>query len=311
VNFSEQPASKQWAALNYRRKKLAEVWFKPEGEPLGLTFRVPRGSFETPGVGHRLRLEDLLKAVGITADQVEAWRFGGVAHSSRDTSALALEQPLPAPPSGTAHLEIHISLRRPAETADPERAEPPAALTKEQGLEARWSTILGVEAGIDSARIGMERLRVEMEATWKKTLSPEERLHAMRADVHLWNKSKARVPHALPKIREFVHRATWVMGTPERKKVAELFKNHAENGTPLPELDRLSEELESLLKDRQVLAAQGVSVHQECKSIVVEIQAALRTLQTHAAMNARRDRDAHRKGGKFFKDVRKWTTGGG
>src|SRR6266436_4696732 len=76
VSFSEQPPSKQWAALKYRGEKLAEVWLKPEGEPFALTFRIPRESFQIPGMGQRLTTENLLKAVGITTEEVESWRHG-------------------------------------------------------------------------------------------------------------------------------------------------------------------------------------------------------------------------------------------
>jgi hypothetical protein len=51
-------------------------------------------------------------------------------------------------------------------------------------------------------------------------------------------------------------------------------------------MDRMVEQLESLLKDRQVLSANGVTVYQECKSFSTEIQSALRTLQSNAASNA-------------------------
>src|SRR5262249_39538327 len=70
VNFVEQPPSKQWAALKYRGDKFAEVWFKPEGKPFALTFRIPRESFHVPGVGQRLTTENLLKAVGIATGEV-------------------------------------------------------------------------------------------------------------------------------------------------------------------------------------------------------------------------------------------------
>src|SRR5262249_22958622 len=46
VNFSEQPPSKQWAALKYRGEKIAEVWFKPEDNPFALTIRIPQKSFQ-------------------------------------------------------------------------------------------------------------------------------------------------------------------------------------------------------------------------------------------------------------------------
>ena len=59
MNFSERPPSTQWAALKYRGEKFAEVWFKPEGEPFALTFRIPQRSFQIPGLGTALRAEVL------------------------------------------------------------------------------------------------------------------------------------------------------------------------------------------------------------------------------------------------------------
>jgi hypothetical protein len=99
------------------------------------------------------------------------------------------------------------------------------------------------------------------------------------------------------------------MGTPERKKLAEFFDRHGPD-TSLTEIGRVPEELESLLKDRQILAAHGVAVFQECKSVTADIEGALRTLKSNAAVNARRKRES-RAGGKFFKDVRRWSMGGG
>ena len=64
-------------------------------------------------------------------------------------------------------------------------------------------------------------------------------------------------------------------------------------------MDKVAEQLENLLKDRQVLSAHGVSVYQECKSISAEIQGALRTLQSNAAANATRKRGATDARGKF------------
>src|SRR5204863_2404514 len=109
------------------------------------------------------------------------------------------------------------------------------------------------------------------------TLRTDEKVHALNADVAQWNKAKSRLLHALPKAREFIHRATWAMGTPERKKLEELFKNHIQPRVPFPQMDQVVEQLEHLLKDRQVLSAHGVSVHREGKSISADVQGALRT----------------------------------
>jgi hypothetical protein len=138
-----------------------------------------------------------------------------------------------------------------------------------------------------------------MENSARKTLTTEEKVHALNADVAQWNKAKNRVHYALPKAREFIHRATWAAGTPERKKLEEVFKNYIEPHVPFPEMDKVPEQIEYLLKDRQVLSAQGVTVYQECKAITANIQGALRTLQSNAAARASKKRGATGAKGKL------------
>jgi hypothetical protein len=169
-----------------------------------------------------------------------------------------------------------------------------------QALEALWKTILGLEASIDNSRLGMDGIRSEMESAYRKTLGVEEKLHALQADVAQWNKAKGRVHYALPKVKEFIHRATWALAVPERKRLEEIVKNHIEPRVPYPELDRVREQLEHFQKDRQVLFAQGNAVYQECRGIVGEIQRALSTLQRNAADRARAKRSAKREKGKYF-----------
>jgi hypothetical protein len=192
----------------------------------------------------------------------------------------------------------------------PPDAEPQAASAQWQDFEARWNAILALEASIDALRLTIESARVELENAWNKSLTPEEKLNALRADIALLQKAKNRVHFTLPKVREFVHRATWAMGLPERKSLQELFENPNGSGDAVPEPHKVSEQLEILLKNRQVLAAQGATVHQECKNVSTDINGALRTLQNNAAANGQRKRDANRAGGKFFKDVRRWSMGG-
>jgi hypothetical protein len=40
----------------------------------------------------------------------------------------------------------------------------------------------------------------------------------------------------MPKVKEFIHRATWAMGTPERKKLEEFFKDHIRPHVPLAQM---------------------------------------------------------------------------
>jgi hypothetical protein len=173
-------------------------------------------------------------------------------------------------------------------------------LEKWQALDLLWRTILGLEASIDTSRLSMESLRAEMETAYKKALNVEEKLHCLQADVAQWNKAKSRVHYSLPKVREFIHRATWSLAVPERKRLDEVYRNHIEPRVPLPDVDKVREQLEHLQKDRQVLFAQGNAVYQECRAIIGEINRALSTLQRNAADNARRKRDAKRQKGKHF-----------
>ena len=157
MNFSEQPPSKQWAALKYRGEKFAEVWFKPEGEPFALTFRIPQRSFQIPGMGQRLTTENLLKAVGIATEEVESWRHEGASHSGMNGSNSELGHPLPPPPQDVAHLNLYVSLKPPPQAVAPnESREPEIPEAKWQDLEARWKAILepGSEHGYVTHKYG-------------------------------------------------------------------------------------------------------------------------------------------------------------
>jgi hypothetical protein len=291
VNFSEQLPSKQWAVLKYRGERFAEVWFKPGGEPFALTFRIPQGSFQIPGMGQQLTGENLLKAVGIATEEVESWRHEGASHSGMNGPNSELRHPLPPPPQDVTHLNLYVSLKPPHQTVAPhESCEPEIPEAKWQDLETRWNAVLNLEGGMDSLRISMEGLRTEMEASSRKTLTADEKINAMNADVAQWNKAKSRVRYAMPKVREFIHRSTWAACTPERKKLEELFKNYIRPRIPFPQMDKVAKQLDNLLKDRQVLSAHGMSVYQECKSISADVQGALRTMQSNAAANATKKR---------------------
>src|SRR5258708_32508249 len=113
VNYSEQPPSTQWSALKYRGETIAEVWFKPEAEPLALTFRIRRASFQVAGVGQRLKPENLLKAVCLAAEAVESCRHQGASLPEPDGFAPDLGRPLPTPLQDVTHLTLHVRLKPP------------------------------------------------------------------------------------------------------------------------------------------------------------------------------------------------------
>jgi hypothetical protein len=171
---------------------------------------------------------------------------------------------------------------------------------KWQALEAQWRTLLGLEAGLESLRLSMEGLRAEMEGAYRQPMTVEEKIHALQADVVQWNKAKTRTHYSLPKVKEFVHRATWAAGVPERKRLEEIFKTYIEPRIPFPDLDDAREQLEHLQKDRNVLIAQGNAVGQECRALLAEIRRTLGTLQRNAANRAREKRSAGREKGKHF-----------
>lgn len=301
MTFSEQPPSQQWAALKFRGEKFAEVWFKPDGEPFALTYRIPPSSFHIPDLGPLLTVENLLKAVGLAKDEVESWCQDNASPSGTHGSLAELRQPLPPPPPDVPHLNLFVRLKPPAQAVAPqESGESEIPEARWQELEARWNAILGLEVSVDMLRINMEGLRAELEAASRKTLTAEEKVHALNADVAQWNKAKSRVVYALPKMREFIHRATWATSTPERKKLEELFKSHVRHRIPFPQIEKVLAHLDILLKDRQVLSGHGTSVYQECKSIAADVQGALRILQSNAVANANRKRGKTRSGDKAF-----------
>ncbi|HVS38404.1 MAG TPA: hypothetical protein VMS17_22795 [Gemmataceae bacterium] len=300
MNFSEQPPSKQWAALKYRGEKFAEVWFKPESEPDALTFRIPQSSFQIAGLAPHLTTENLLKAVGIGPDEVDSWRHENASPSSGNVSSSNFTHPLPPPPADVTHLQLYVRVKPPETVSHGQSGESEVSEERWQELEARWKAILELETSMDTLRLNMESLRSEMEAAARRTLTTDEKLNAFNADVAQWNKNKSRVHYALPKVREYIHRSTWATGAPERKKLEELFKYHIQPRIPFPEMDKVFEQLENLQKDRQVLAAHGTSAFQECKSVAADVQAALRTVQSGARANAIKKRGATGTGGSFF-----------
>jgi hypothetical protein len=300
VNFADLPPSKQWAALKYKGETIAGVWFKPEGEPFALTFRIPRESFQIPGMGPQLTPENLLKAVTLTNEEVDSWRQGDASHSGMEGSNPELKTPLPPPPPDVSHRELFVRLKPPPGAEVPKGSGGPAIpLAKWQDLETRWRAIVGLEVAMDSLRISMEGLRAEMEAAAKRTLTTEEKVHALRADVAQWTKAKSRLHHVLPKVKEFIHRSVWAMGLPERKKLEEVYKDHIRPQVPFPELDQVQGQLDNMLKDRQVLSGHGVTVFQEGKGLAAEVAGALRTLQSNAAAKATDKKREARKKGKY------------
>ena len=208
MNFSEQPPSKHWAALKFGGEEFAGVWFKPEGEPWGLIFRIPGKSFRVPGLSQLLTTENLLKSVGIATEEVESWRHAGLNHDGLNGSNPEFTHLLMPPADDVSNLDISVSMKPPLQVTVPqETGEPEIPLAKWQDLEARWKAILGVEATMDALRQRMDSLRAEMEAAFSKTLTTEEKASALNADVGQWNKAKSRVHHAVPKAKEFIHRA--------------------------------------------------------------------------------------------------------
>ncbi len=169
-----------------------------------------------------------------------------------------------------------------------------------QMLESLWKKILGLESSIESLRLAMNGTRGELESAFRRQLNLEEKLHALQADIVQWTKAKNRVHYVLPKVREFIHHATWMTGSPERKEMDEVFQRADNTGVLPNDLVSLREQLEHLQKDRQVLLGTGNSVMQESRAILTEVQRTLNTLIRNSAERARNKRGAGREKGKHF-----------
>jgi len=269
--------------LQHRGEEVAEAWGEREGEAVTLAFRVARDRWESDAAGTRVTIDLLLKLSHVSDDEVESWRVEGG---------------IDAPPDAT-HLTVRVRLKPPtAEAAAGEAQDLPPE--KWQALDVIWKTILGLEASIEAARLSLDGLRAEMETAFRKTLAVEEKLNALQSDVAQWEKAKNRVHYALPKVKEFIHRATFALAAAERKALDDVYRNHIEPRVPLPDADRVRAQLEHFQKSRQVLFAQGNSVAQECRGVLGEISRALSTLQRNAADRARQKRSDKRQKGKHF-----------
>ena len=193
-----------------------------------------------------------------------------------------------------------VSSDQPPEAKNQESVTPgDSASAQWQDLEARWKAILGIEAAVDNMRASIEGLLLQMEAALKRTLTIEEKSYAVRADIAQWERAKNRVHYVLPRMRDFIHRAIWALGSPERKRLGELYKEHIQPQIPFPEMNDVLKQLEDLQKDRQVLSGLGKTVYQESRAIAAEIQGAASTLQNNA--KSQRIKLANTSKGRFFK----------
>lgn len=286
-----------WVTLIHMGEEIAEAWTMPEGGGFTFVFLVPRNRLEIENPN--LSVATLLDAAGLTMDAVESWRLGDDSRSG--AGGEGLEEPLPPPPPDDDQLTVYVQLKRPEQSeAVDEGAIEEVALEQWQLLDGIWSAIVSLESSIDASRLGMDGLRAEMDSAFKRPLAVEEKLNALQADVAQWTKAKSRVHHALPKVREFVHRATWAQTVAERKLLGEFVENHLRPRVPFAGVDKVRERLEHLQKERQVLLATGNAVYQECRGILGEIQRATATLQRNAAERARQKRSAGREKGKHF-----------
>lgn len=294
MNVSDRGFSTEWAPVPSAGDAVAEARLNPDADPPTLEFRVPRSQFDVDDLTQLVTVEDLLTAAGVPATAAGSWAFLDESHDGQDGTNLELKRLLPPPPPAAAHLTVRVRLK-PA-------AGPAADVSPEtwQALDALWKAILGLEAHIDSLRLGLDGLRGELDAAYQKGLTVEEKVHALQADVSRWNKAKSLARYTVPKAREFVHRATWASATPERKRLEEIIETHVRPRVPLPDLDDMRVQLEHLQKDRQVLLQQGNAVSQECRGILGEIQRALASLQRNAADRDRQKRSAGRDKGKHL-----------
>jgi hypothetical protein len=300
VDVSERVPMNEWAALTDLGEEIAEARLEPEGGGFTLVVRIPRDRFPSADAGSRLTIETLLRAAGQSIDDVESWCVGDVFHARADGADPELGRPLSPPGAGEPHLTLYVQLKSPAPSTartDGGNEVPPEAW---QTLEALWRSVLGLETSIDTLRLNMEGLRLELEAAFKKPLLVEEKIHALQADVAQWTKAKNRIHFVLPKVREYVHRATWAAAVPERRRLEEIVQTHITPRVPLPEMDQVRDQLGHLQKDRQVLFAQGNSVYQEGRGFLQDVQRALSALQRNAAERARAKRSAGREKGKHL-----------
>jgi hypothetical protein len=278
----------EWSPLDHLLDEIADAWYRPEGERSLFRFRVARER-----LAESVTIERLLAAASIPVEEFESCRIGDDFHNDLSMSLNPID--------GEAFCEIEVATKP--------RSDDEIVVESESGeitadvwhaLETAWKSIATLESTIDGLRLSMGGLASEMDSAFKRPLSTEDKLHALQADMAQWSKAKSRITYSLPKVREFVHRATWAAAAEDRRQLAAIAKQHIEPRVPFANPNETRRKLELLLKDRQVLLAQGNAVNQECRSILSEVQRAASTLQRNASERAKNKRRGGWEKGKHL-----------
>jgi hypothetical protein len=148
-----------------------------------------------------------------------------------------------------------------------------------QELEARWKAVLHLEITIDNLRISSKDLLAKMAVLLQRTLPAEEKANYPAADLVQWIKAQTRVHFTLPKLKDFIRRATCATDTPQRTRFHEFFESADGFSTSAREMDHILEELEGMRKRLEVLSTRGWTVCSEGQSVSADLQGALKRLR--------------------------------
>ena len=238
-------------------------------------------------------------------------RHGDVSHAGMNGFNPELGYPLPPPPPDVTHLEIYVRLKPPSQAvARNESGEDEAPSAKWDSLEARWKAILGLEATMDSFRISMESLLAEMEASLKKTLTMEEKLHAPRP--RTWRSgARPKTAFIMPCRRceslSIVPTGRWAppKGNGWRNSTRTTFNLIL----PFSQMDNVMEQLEYLQKDRRTPTirarrdglSSNAKFRRECPGGLED------TAEPGRCECPRKRKGATGPKGKFFKSIRRWS----
>ena len=277
MDFSKRAPSTKWTTLTYEGAVVAQVWFKPEGNPVGLQFLMPTRAFQLPDLENHLTMANLLKTVQIELKEIQSWTCSGIVHEGMNGTNPDFNKRIGPSSNSSDPVPIDVLLN----------SGHASEITPEQwnDLASRWDKIALLESEISRIRTEAERLCAKLDSLWNTTLTLEDK-YASRLDIAKWEEAKKRIPHLRPELIGFLK--SWnsiaAASIETKSRFVELIKTRNSSFSQM-EMSNALNELESIRKNRQVWISRGNDLCNLAQGVMSRAQVVLGQLKSSAKAN--------------------------